>query len=131
MAGVMFNPFGESATFHHVGLVVRSIADVSPSAETWTDTAQLVKVAFVVLQGLRVELVEPISDKSPVSRALEKNQKLLHLCYEVEDIALAIDASRKKGFYCFAKPVPAIAFDNRRIAWLSHKEYGVFELLQK
>jgi methylmalonyl-CoA/ethylmalonyl-CoA epimerase len=122
--------FGEDARFHHVGMVVRSIASIQPDLEIIFDPVQNVNVAFVTLNGLTVELLEPASKDSPVGASLAKGIKLVHLCYEVADVEDALRRCREFGFFCIRKPVNAVAF-NREIAWVFSREYGLVELLAR
>jgi methylmalonyl-CoA/ethylmalonyl-CoA epimerase len=61
---------------------------------------------------------------------MKKGTKLLHVCYRVPDIGDAVRNARKHGIHLVAKPAPAIAFDNRNIAWLFSKTYGLLELVE-
>jgi methylmalonyl-CoA/ethylmalonyl-CoA epimerase len=122
---------GKDAKFEHIGLVVKSIREISgDKAEVHSDSVQKVHVAFVDMHGVRVELIEPMGEASPVAASLNKGQKLLHLCYRVPDLENAIQYSRTKGFHCIARPVPAVAFTGKPIAWLFSKEYGLVELVE-
>jgi methylmalonyl-CoA/ethylmalonyl-CoA epimerase len=124
--------FGAGAAFHHVGLAVRSISDsVGARAEVVHDEQQRVSVAFVDLNGVCVELIEPAAARSPVTLSLQQRQPLVHLCFEVADLAGAISAGRAAGFHTLARPVPAPAFGNRRIAWVYSRTYGLIELLER
>jgi len=127
---IEFDFFGDGARLHHLGVAVRSIEEVSPSSETITDPIQKVTVAFVRVNGIPFELIEPNGDHSPITRSLEKGVKLLHVCYSVPDLEMVIKACRKHGFHCIERPVPAVAFDNRKIAWVYSSQYGLFELLE-
>jgi len=127
---VELNFFGEHAKFHHIGIAVKSIKDVSPSSEMITDFGQNVSVALVTVNGVKIELIEPCGDKSPITESLNKGVKLLHICYTVSDIEIAIKECRKHGFHCIARPVPAAAFNNEKIAWVYSKKYGLIELLE-
>ena len=127
---IEFNFFGDDARFHHLGIAIRSINSVSPLSELITDPIQKVNVAFVCLNGMQCELIEPSDKKSPVTRSLEKGVKILHICYVVPDIEIVIKTCREYGFHCIRRPVPAVAFDNRKIAWVYSKQYGLFELLE-
>ena len=124
-------PFGPQATLHHVGLVVSSIDEVSPESEVFLDPIQKVKVSFISLQGVPVELISPHGEDSPVLQSLRKGTKLVHLCYEVDDLEKTIEECARHGFRCITKPVSAVAFGNRRIAWLFHRFFGLFELLER
>jgi methylmalonyl-CoA/ethylmalonyl-CoA epimerase len=122
--------FGEGARFEHIGVAVKSIERISPGSEVTTDPVQKVSVAFVSVHGMELELIEPSGDDSPVMGSLRKGVKWLHLCYAVPDIDAAIAECRNHGFHCIARPVPAAAFEQRRIAWVYSSEYGLFELLE-
>ena len=52
-----------------------------------------VTVVFVELPNTKIELLQPLGDKSPIAAYLEKNPNggLHHICYEVADIASARD----------------------------------------
>jgi len=121
-------PFGEGASFHHAGLAVASIP---PDLDKTFDPIQNVYVAFVSLNGFSLEFVEPADENSPVQQFVKKGQKLYHLCYETDDIDEALKVGRQSGFHCIAKPVPATAFDGRRIAWVFSAVYGLIELVEK
>ena len=123
--------FGSDTKFHHIGLATKSIETLSPSSEVIFDPIQKVSVAFVRLNGVDLELIEPSGDDSPVTKSLESGVKLLHICYEVNDIRNAIQKCRSHGFHCIAQPVPATAFDDREIAWVYSRAYGLVELLAR
>ena len=122
--------FGEGARFHHLGIVVRSIKNASPQSEPITDPIQQVAVAFVCVNGLSVELIEPCGEHSPVLRSLNEGVKLLHVCYIVPDLPVGISICRKHGFHRVRQPVPARAFGNAKITWVFSNRYGLFELLE-
>ena len=126
----LLNAFGDGAKLHHVGLGVASIEKLTQDAVTWDDPIQKVRVAFVELNGARIELVEPLGEDSPVNRSIREGVKLLHLCYEVPDLEVAMQRSQAFGFRRIQKPVPAVAFENRRIAWVFSFDYGLVELLE-
>jgi len=123
--------FGASAKLDHVGLVVRSIRDLCPDEMTVSDPIQKVNIAFANFHDTKVELLEPHDESSPVWKSLTKGEKLLHICYEVDDLEEALQRGRQHGFHCIRRPVPAIAFDNRLIAWVYHAQFGLFELLER
>ena len=80
---------------------------------------------------MTLELLEPANEKSPVFLSLKKGIKLVHLCFEVPDIEAAIARGIEHSFMQIAPPVPAPAFEGRRIAWVYHAALGLFELLEK
>jgi methylmalonyl-CoA/ethylmalonyl-CoA epimerase len=125
------SPFGPSARLHHLGIAVPSIAAVEPALESTHDPIQKVRVAFYRQHDLTVELIEPAADDSPVRRSLEQGVKLLHTCYEVDRLEDAIAAGRTAGYMMIRPPVPATAFEGRRIAWVLSKDLGLVELLER
>ena len=125
------NFFGEGVEFEHVGMVVESIENSAGEAKMTHDPIQKVNVAFVRIHGIEIEYVEPTGPDSPVAATLKRGQTLAHLCFNTPDIGASIEAGKKHGFVCIAKPVPAVAFDSRRIAWMFSRTYGLVELLER
>jgi methylmalonyl-CoA/ethylmalonyl-CoA epimerase len=130
-------------TFHHVGFVVKSIADsvkgfaVILQAEwdeqVFHDLNQGVRVAF--LKGAAAdplwELVEPADDKSPVQTFAAKGGGLHHVCYVVETLEETLTRARALGAVIAREPMPAIAFGGRRIAWIYTKNRLLIEYLER
>lgn len=129
--------------FHHIGVAVKNIQegikcynDLGYTLQNDTifqDDIQRVLICFMHQEGHPlIELIAPNSENSPVTKVLQKNGACpYHTCYEVDDLEAAILELRSKKYVPLAKPVPAIAFNNRHICFLLHKEIGLIELLQK
>jgi hypothetical protein len=126
--GISF--FGDGAEFSHFGIAVESI-DSSLGLNKIADPVQKVFVAFTEIHGIPVELVEPMNKSSPVSDILKKGGGGYHLCYRVPNLDFACEEARRNGLLLFSAPVEAVAFSNKKIAWLFHPVYGIFELLEK
>ena len=128
-------------TFHHIGIAVRSIEDSAKwyqaegytLSETILDLIQNVSVAFLErADSPRLELVQPVDSASPVNNILKKvGVSAYHFCYEVADIQQKIKELEQQDFRLMVEPVPAIAFQNRRICFLYHIDNGLIELLEK
>ncbi len=129
---------------HHIGFVLASIEEDAASiatslGATWNgkiilDPLQNVRVSF--LQGLHnndalVELVEPHGPQSTVSQFLGKGGGLHHLCYEVENLESHLEYCRLVKTFLIGPPVPAIAFNGRRIAWARTGKKILLELLER
>lgn len=58
-----------------------------------------VTTVFVTLDNTKIELLEPLGDKSPIASFLERNPQggMHHLCYEVGDIIVARDHLKAEG----------------------------------
>jgi methylmalonyl-CoA/ethylmalonyl-CoA epimerase len=113
---------------HHVGIAVPSIAidgkaycdalGLPPYGEVTADEIQQVRVAFVrVNDVIQVEFIEPLGPDSPVQGVLRRGGGVYHICYEVADIESAIARARESGGMLVSGPVPAAAFNGRRIAF--------------
>jgi len=129
---------------HHIGFVVadiqREIEGIAESlgaawdGNTILDPLQRARVAFLRTEcrsDALLELIEPAGKDSPVIRLLQRGGGLHHLCYEVVDLQRHLDQMRAKGAVILQHPVPAVAFDNRRIAWVGTKERLLLEFLER
>ena len=127
-------------TFHHMGIACRDIAKSSAFYQSMgynvlpviPDPLQHVKVCFMEKEGApRVELLEPLDDKSPVLRILDAvGVSPYHTCYEVNNLQEAIAQLRQQRFMLVNGPVPACALENREIAFMFNKNYGLIELVE-
>lgn len=127
-------------TFHHVGIACRDISKTSAFYQSMgytvhpviPDPLQHVNVCFMEKEGApRVELLEPLDEKSPVLRTLDAvGVSPYHMCYEVQDIQEAIVQLRKQRFMLVNGPVPACALENRNIAFMFNKNSGLIELVE-
>jgi methylmalonyl-CoA/ethylmalonyl-CoA epimerase len=134
----------EYPKLHHIGYVVSSIQRSAESLARSLSVAWDGKIVFDPLQKVRVsffqgqnntdpmiELVEPAESESPVSRFLERGSGLHHLCYEVQNLESHLEFCRSVGTRIIRAPVPAVAFDGRRIAWVVTKTKLLLEFLER
>jgi methylmalonyl-CoA/ethylmalonyl-CoA epimerase len=128
--------------FHHIGIAVEKINEsikahealgYTTSSEIIFDPIQKVQLCFLDKnESPTLELVAPISTDSPVTNILTKSGPTpYHNCFEVDDIAESVASLKQYGYRRLSALVPAIAFGNRRICFLYHKEVGLIELLEK
>jgi methylmalonyl-CoA/ethylmalonyl-CoA epimerase len=100
-----------------------------------TDPVQNVRLLFIRNGDSNtplIELVEPLSEQSPVSGILKKSKaSLYHSCYIVDDMTAAIQELKQNRFVLLSQPVSAIAFENRQICFLFNKHVGLVELLER
>ncbi|HLJ44830.1 MAG TPA: VOC family protein [Bryobacteraceae bacterium] len=131
-------------TFRHLGVAVESLDRAIPVyrelfgyqlvSGPYDDPLQKVSVCFLGREApgdIVIELVAPLGDESPVRATLAKGGSAYHVCYEVPDIEKALDELRTKGCIIISKPVPAVAFNQRRIAWLYTPTRQLIEALEK
>jgi len=130
---------------HHIGYVVASIPDAIEQwgrslgatriSEVFEDPIQQVHVAFLDLPGgpgaAQVELVTGLGPKSPVARLQAQGGGLHHLCFLVDDLEAHIAAMKREKALLIRSPVPAVAFEGRRIAWMMTRERLLVEYLER
>jgi methylmalonyl-CoA/ethylmalonyl-CoA epimerase len=129
---------------HHVGIVLTSIDAEVSSYETMLNL-RVVSGPFIdPLQGARViflsrgqtgeaaiELVEPTSESSPVARFMKRGGGMHHVCYVTKHLDAELTRVRALGGLVIHSPVPAVAFQGRRIAWIYTPERLLVELLEE
>ncbi len=132
----------ESFAFHHVGVAVRDMQEAIPAYKNlfgyelisgpFDDPIQNVSVCFLSRGAgdMTIELVAPLGPNSPVDLVLKKGNGTYHICYEVENIQRAIEHLRERNAFLLSGPVPAVAFDQREIAWLLTDVNLLVELVQ-
>ena len=101
---------------NHVGVAVPSLPDAIETYRTLygaTDItepfdmpAQGVKVCFVNLPNSQIELIEPLSEESPIWNFVQKNPKggQHHVCFEVDDIHEAVSVMKERGATVLGEP---------------------------
>ena len=79
-----------------------------------------VKVVFLEFSNLKIELLEPLNDKSPISKFLEKNPKggMHHICFEVEKITETINALKNKNINILGDGNPKIGAHNKPVVFI-------------
>jgi len=129
-------------SLHHIGYLVPHIDE---ARETYMqqfgykihspvihDPVQTALVQFLRLpaDSSYLELISPAGEQSRLSAALAKGGGLNHLCYRTTDLDAEIARMRSSGLLLLRKPVPAVAFGGRRIAWMRGQEPFPIELVE-
>ncbi|MFX1580064.1 MAG: methylmalonyl-CoA epimerase [Promethearchaeota archaeon] len=94
---------------------------------------QKVRVAFMKIGESNIELLEPISDDSPIAKFLEKRGGgIHHIAISVDDIDAALARHREAGVKLIDTE-PRVGAHNMRIAFIHPKASGgvLLELCQK
>ena len=130
---------------HHLGMAVadinKSIVSLRGLGWKWDgkiieDTSRNVYLAFLTRYdtGEMLELVSPINERSPVSHTLNMMKNVAapyHICYEIEDIDKTINIMKGRKYTLTEKPKKAVAFGNRRVAFMLSRDSGLIELLEE
>lgn len=110
----------------HVGIAV---PDLNAALETWRRMGladveieeipdQGVRVAMLPLGEGKIELLEPLSEESPVARFLaRKGPGIHHVAFRVADIEEALQTAKEQGFELI-DTVPRRGAGGARIAFL-------------
>lgn len=117
----------------HIGVAVNSIDESLPFyrdvlgmeyLKTEEITDQSVRVAFLDVGGVHVELVEPTSPDGAIAKHLEKRGPgLHHLAYVVEDCAAALEELKAKGVKLIDE-LPRVGAGGKLIAFVHPKATG-------
>jgi methylmalonyl-CoA/ethylmalonyl-CoA epimerase len=137
---VSLHPF----SFQHLGVAVQSLEQALPVYESlfgyklisgpFSDPIQRVSVCFLQTAqpgGITIELVEPLGDQSPIRKTLQNGGGAYHMCYEVADLDQSLQRIVEQGCVMVSRPAPAVAFENRRIAWFYTPTRQLIELVEK
>lgn len=126
----------------HIGIAVKNIEE---RLLIWQDLLGLklqmtqevpqhkVKVAVFDLGDVKIELLEPIGNESPVAKFIEKRgEGIHHLCFEVKNIEKVLSDMKKNGI----KPIDKIPRNGAyagKIAFIHPKGMGgvLIELSEK
>jgi methylmalonyl-CoA/ethylmalonyl-CoA epimerase len=126
----------------HLGIATKEIDEALKFWEnalgleqTHTETVeeQKVRVAMLPIGGTRIELLEPTSEDSPISKFLEKRGGgIHHIAVEVEDIEASLAKLKSNGMRLIDEK-PRIGAEGCLIAFVHPASAGgvLLELVQK
>ena len=119
---------------NHVAIAVR---DIAKAAAVYRDTlgAQVsavvpqpdhgVSTVFITLPNTKIELLEPLGERSPIAKFLERNADggIHHICYEVEDIRAARDQLKAAGARVLGDGEPRIGAHGKPVLFLHPTDF--------
>jgi len=119
---------------NHVAIAVRDLASASAryrdalGAEVSAPQAlpaHGVTVVFVDLNNTKVELLEPLGDRSPIAKFLERNPDggMHHVCFEVDDILSARDRLTAEGARILGDGAPKMGAHGKPVLFLHPKDF--------
>jgi methylmalonyl-CoA epimerase len=137
-------PDGLGFKLLHVGVAVSSLGPTTELLSNlfgykvvsgpFDDPIQKVTVNFLAKfdeDVAEIELIAPINEDSPIRSMLAKDGGgAYHLCFETTDIDGALIHAKNNGCIIVSAPVPAVAFQGRRIAWIYTRSRQLFELVE-
>ena len=119
---------------NHVAIVVPDLAAASAQYRDTlgariSDPVDLpehgVTTVFVELPNTKIELLQPLGEKSPVAGFLERHQSggVHHLCFEVDDIIQARDKLIAAGARVLGDGEPRNGAHNKPVLFLHPKDF--------
>ena len=120
---------------NHIAIAV---PDVTAAAQHWqimlgatisavqTLPEHGVRIVFVSAPNGKVELMEPIDAQSPIAGFLQRNQDggMHHICYEVDDIAVARETLESRGARVFGNGEVKIGAHGNPVLFLHPKDFN-------
>jgi len=98
--------------YKKLGLEIESIEEVD---------SQKVKIAFILIGDVRIELLAPTSDNSPIAKYIEKKgEGIQHLAFAVDDLPAELKKAEGNGLRLIDK-VPRKGAHKADIAFLHPK----------
>lgn len=96
-------------------------AKVTPPTD---ETAHGVRVVFIELPNTKIELLEPLGEKSPIQAFLDRSPAggIHHVCYEVDDIIAARDQLKREGARVLGDGEPKIGAHGKPVLFLHPKD---------
>ena len=85
-----------------------------------------VRIVFVTAPNGKVELMEPIDAQSPIAGFLQRNQDggMHHICYEVDDIAVARETLESRGARVLGNDEVKIGAHGNPVLFLHPKDFN-------
>ncbi|MBE5822937.1 MAG: VOC family protein [Butyrivibrio sp.] len=95
------------------------------------DPIRKINIEFLVNGDYRVELIQPMSEESPMYPLLKRFKNTpYHFCYEVADLDLATKELSEKGYTVIQEPEIAPCIDDRRVVFMNNISMGIIELVE-
>lgn len=125
----------------HIGIAVKSLEQAIPFytehlglslVGTEVVESEQVKVAFLVIGESRIELLEPLSDQSPIAKFIEKRgEGIHHIALDVDDVGARLAHLKQQGVPLIHEQ-PKAGAHNAQIGFLHPKAAGgvLYELCQ-
>ncbi|MCK4709515.1 MAG: VOC family protein [Gammaproteobacteria bacterium] len=132
----------EDLTFDHIGVVVsdlvsgeeylRSIFPIKDCSTVYNDEIINVSIKFLIdKSGVRYELIAPLNEKSPLYSVLKTKKDVInHVAYKTGNFEGSIAHYKNAGCFQLGEPVPAIAFNNKKVVFFLTGIGAIVELVE-
>lgn len=124
----------------HIGYVVKDIEKSVKEFENigyekcsilFFDDKRKVNIQFMKNGDYKVELIQALDDTSDAYAYYKRIRNgPYHICYRVRDIDSSINDLKEKGYTLLKEKDDAIAFSNKKVAFLFKDSMGLIELVE-
>jgi len=126
--------------FHHLGIACKDFKNLkvfykrlnySIGQEIY-DRLQNVKLVFCKSAIYpNIELIKPVNKKSPINNILKLSEtSIYHLCYSTKKSEKdVIEFFKNQKIIKISGPLPAVLFNNKKVAFYYVKNVGIIEIL--
>ena len=124
--------------FHHIGYLVNNFNSAIKDFKKFNykkkksiikDNNLKVQIQFLENGNNIIELVKPNNKNIGLLSLLKKKNYAYHFAYKVKNLDKTLVMLKKK-FKIIVNPVPAKAFNNKKVAFLRMKNGFIIELIQ-
>ena len=125
--------------FHHIGYLTKNISktfnnfkkiNYKKKGNLFNDKILMVNIQFIQNGRNLIELVKPFKNNKGILKYLSRKNYAYHFAYKVINLENSIKKLKKNGYKVIVNPVPAKAFNNKRIAFLKMKDGFIIELIE-
>ena len=125
--------------FHHIGYLTKNISktfnnfkkiDYKKKGNLFNDKILMVNIQFIQNGRNLIELVKPFKNNKGILEYLRRKNYAYHFAYKVINLENSIKKLKKNGYKVIVNPVPAKAFNNKKIAFLKMKDDFIIELIE-
>ena len=125
---------------HHIGYLVKNIEKTRVKflglgyeieRPVKFDAIRDVNIEFLVNDSYRVELIQPLSENSPMYPLLKRYKNSpYHICYEVYDLEKTVEELSGSGYTVIQEPEVAPCIDDKKVVFLTNISMGIIELVE-
>ena len=125
--------------FHHIGYLTNNFKktlnefkkfNYKKKSNVINDQILKVKVQFIQNKNSLIEIVKPHRNNYGLINILKSKNYAYHFAYRVKNINYILNVLKKKKLKIIVNPVPAKAFNNKKIAFLKMNDGFIIELIQ-
>ena len=125
--------------FHHIGYLTKNISktfsnfkkiNYKKKGKLFNDKILMVNIQFIKNGHNLIELVKPFKNNRSLLKYLTRMNYAYHFAYKVKNLKNSIKKLKKNKYIIIVNPVPAKAFNNKKVAFLKMKDEFIIELIE-